>query len=435
MKKIKFTKWNTVVGKDFKEMTTKQFFSVLEKNLSTNEYNVSYENNTFFVVFDNIQYKVKLDDNIMSEYLLGNYTPITLKLKQLSEKEQKINQIENQKNMKILDKENIIIRAENGEINNDQERLVYLEYLKNNKKFSFKKVKEYFKNWISDLKITKTETIEKNRFKPFPFYSSTTEEKLFGFMRVDMYIFAAVFIGLMIFEESTGLDPLPLSYFNWFWLLLTPFAVYLPPVIIYIAKYIKNRINRLKNNIKNKELLNTKIKTLSRPLVNSLSKSISLQSIDNMLEKEISDNGTHFQDIMLREVNRLVERLPYINSQERKEIALEIKALVNEYSNSTLNLEKTNDAASLLILKKNYLSKISELEEKICVALKKDQENNTREKEQAIVEEKLSKVLGKTAYIEFANKNPQAINLGIPGSDIIDNLPESKGKVKRYGQR
>lgn len=408
-------------------MTINKFFSVLEKNLSSDKYNVIYENNRFFIVFNGIKYNVNIDENIMNEYLLGNYTPITLKLKQLSEKENKLNQLQNKKNKDYLNIQNIIERANQGVINNDQERLIYLDYLKKKKKFSFKKVKSYFENLIYDFSnaLDKTDSMALMDIWPFCNYDyATVFASCLGF---GVTLGGIIMIVACIIVHNNGLDYIPMEYLKWLLLSLLPFGVYLPLVGVFISQYVQKRTKSLKNIIEDRKLLNTKIKALSKSFFKSSPKSLTLQGIDKMLGQEISDDSSRFQDMMLREVNSLIERLKYINFEDRKAFALEIKKLVDEYRDSS---SKINDENLLIFpLKKEFLSRISELEVRMSEALKKTQSSNTREKEFEVIEDKLNRVLGFTAYGQFASENPQVVD-----NIVLNNESNNVyvNNVKRY---
>lgn len=410
-KKIKFTRFNTVLSDDFKEMTINDFFCKLEAKLDKKDYSVIYdkEKNSFVIVYDGTSYQVDFDEQIMNQYALGIYTPLTRKLR----------------NLNIL--EGLIEAPSLNDIKNDEERLVYLEYLKNSKKFSFIKVEKYFSNLKKDLKEAWNKL--KNKY---------TDENGKSLLGKAFLIYAILMVGTFIIL----IIPALIWNTGIFKFCLAPFLEPLIDIIICIFFYAKKRFTRLSNAIRNKGLVDEKIKALEHPLNLTHCKVPSLQIINEAIDTKVNESEK-FQNIILREINALVEYLNFINEEDRIVIANEIKGILNEYSQRISLINKMDyqvldlDRDGLEKLRIELMDKIMDVRVKIKDILKKDRDRVSRSDEQKIVEDKLETILGQrkssnvqTAYSRFISDLDDDKELVIPGDDIKKDTDKGYAFIK-----
>jgi len=399
IKKIKFTKFNTVLCDDFDEMTVSDFFKIIETNLDTKDYSVIYDNekNTFTIIYKGNFYQVEIDKNIMEQYRLGIYTPLTRKLRNL-------NMVE-----KLIESPSL------NDIKNDEERLVYLEYLKNSKKFSANKISKYFTNLGKDLNFFFKYLIR--------YFRDSDGDSLFETLSFICFCIGILAAIVLLFPAAT------LENFSLLKHALWPFCALLVYPIVNVLAYLALRLGRLLDCFSNRKLVNEKIKSLEHPLSLTNNKSLNLQDIERIIDTKVNDSE-QFQNILLKEINALVERLSFINQDDRMVIGKEIKDILNEYkermaiisNNSNNNSDIFDfDKDGLERLKIELLFKISMIEEKIVEATKKNLANSQRLKETELVEEKLERVVkGVTAYSTFINNSPNSSEFVIPGEEEKD---------------
>ena len=402
IKKIKFTKFNTVLCDDFDEMTISDFFRIIETNLDTKDYSVIYDNekNTFTIIYKGNFYQVEIDKNIMEQYRLGIYTPLTRKLR-------KLNMVE-----KLIESPSL------NDIKNDEERLVYLEYLKNSKKFSANKISKYFTNLGKDLNFFFKYLIR--------YFRDSDGYSLFVILFLACFWICGLAALCLLFPAYA------LENFSLLKHALWPFCALLVYPIVDVLAYLATRLGRLLDCFSNHKLVNEKIKSLEHPLSLTHNKSLNLQDIEKIIDNKVNDSE-QFQNILLKEINTLVERLSFINQEDRVIIGKEIKDILNEYkermstisNNSNNNLDIFNlDKDGLEKLKIELLAKISEVEEKISSATKKNLANSQRLKETELIEGKLNRAInGLTAYSAFINDSPNSSEFVIPGEEEKESCP------------
>ena len=129
MDKIVFTDWNTVIIDDRLEISSNKFLNILEKNIKTHEYNVFYDNNTFLITYQGIDYEVILPPSSEKSLESKEYTPLVLKLLLLSFVEKRYNDEENLENVKKV-KVSEMDDSFYEDINEEEDYILYLDFLK-----------------------------------------------------------------------------------------------------------------------------------------------------------------------------------------------------------------------------------------------------------------------------------------------------------------
>lgn len=373
MKKLRLTSFNTIVGDNFDEMFVDKFFEIMDTRLGDN-YAIYYEeyNNRFKVIFDGVKYYLTLDKVTMDNYAFGNYNNFTLRLKRLIDRVQGIEQEKNDEEEFTLRKEQILKDAKKGLVPNDEARKVYLEHLKNSKKFSFSKIKSYFSNLIDDFKSSYNlvdNWIWNTNIWPF----DGMYEGGYYFLScamVSFFIALFVTISLTIAEVVSG--QFTYKWLYWFLLSLLPQTTYLVPVIKFLGLQAMMRYERLIAFIETKKLSNYKIKQLTEELKIGGIQSNTYDSFDKTLPEPPKEKNNPLEDNILKNLYDIVERLKYINPTDRKVLLDEVRDISSEYVRRLENIKDQDLEDDLKLGEDNYfqlntdiLSRIASLEQRM----------------------------------------------------------------------
>lgn len=413
---LTISKFGTICGKNFTEMFIDEFFNKIENNLEDKKYDIRYNesNNEFIVIFNEQRYTLKLDNETMNNYATGKYNPLTLRIKKIIDKETSREQEEKDIKKTERKKELIINNAEIGILPDDESSEIYLEHLKQEQRITPKKIIEYFKNIRGDLKKTKEETPQAPFTYKWPF-NKYCENDIFmnkrvfeitefvsGISFVTFLCIAflggtSLLIALLIemiptlkFIEPLMIKFLPLSIA----LMLSPTLVSVVPISSFITRFFKKRINRLKEFIRDRKLLKHKIKELTEMLTTG--KSTSLKEFDSTISMTPIEDIAMFQDNIYQNINDLVNRLTYINKNDRLILAKELKSILDEYNQRMKALEEDIKKGTITLgqddivkIKMDIISRIGVVETKLTAIRKKDLESSQRQSEQEIIERKL----------------------------------------------
>lgn len=369
MKELKLTSLNTVIF-DGEELLLEEFFKILNNNLGE-DYVVYYEEDTdrFKVIFDGVKYSLMLDKIIMNNYKFGIYNSFTYELKKLVDKSTEFEQEGADIEETILREEKIIKNAEKGLLPNDEARRVYLKYLKNNKKFSFSKIKikSYVSNLVDDFKASCSfieDWIFKTNIWPFNYMWDGIE--YFGMTLIGSVLIAlSVSVGVGI---KAGIDGFfNFKYLYWFLLGLIPQTTYLVPVVKFLGIHAMIRFGRLRNFGKNKKLVNHKIKQLTEELNRKKIEDKNYEYFDKTLEEPIKDQVNPLEDKIMRNLYDIVRRLEYINYTDRQELLVEVRQIAEEYKNRIERIRKQGLEDMLQLGGDNYLSINQEVLGKIAL--------------------------------------------------------------------
>lgn len=374
MKILRLTSFNTIIGDNFQEMFVEDFFKIMNNKLGDN-YAVYYEerNNRFIIIFDGSEYYLTLDKITMDNYAFGNYNDFTFKLRQLVDRIQGIEQKNGDEEEIDLRKERILKDAKKGLIPNDEARKVYLEHLKNSKKFSFSKIKSYFSNLIDDFKSsyrTVDDWIWNTDIPPFDFMY---EGVPYFLCCVIVSFFIALGVTLVVgFIDVASSGPLATKWLYLYLLSLLPQTTYLVPVMLFGGTQVKIRLNRLISFIKNKKLNKHKIKQLTEELKIGRIQPNNYDRFDKTLPRPIKEQNNPLEDHILKNLYDIVDRLKYINPTDRKSLLDEVRDISNEYVRRLEKIREENLEDGLKLGEDNYLglntdilSRISLLEQRM----------------------------------------------------------------------
>ena len=126
IEKLTVTEYNTIMGKDFKEIPIDTFLNEIKKNVYISDMDFYYDdkNKQFIYKYRDdlnrlISYSFKLDNLTMANYELNKYNNTTLKIKQLVD-------LYNLKRKELR----IINHGNKGKpFNNEEDKLIYINYL------------------------------------------------------------------------------------------------------------------------------------------------------------------------------------------------------------------------------------------------------------------------------------------------------------------
>ena len=403
MKLLKITSFETICGTDFQEMIIDEFFDTIESNLGTS-YAIYFNksNNRFRVIYDDNIYYLELDKATIDNYVFGEFNPITLRLKQLVDKSEQFKELNDKTNNEIIDNKRIIANAEKGLIPNDKARKVYLAHLKKNKKFSLSKIKEYFSNLGEDI-VDSNDIVEEviwDNLWPFDKCWDKTEYFLKCILAA-IIIFAFVFIGLAVIGGLSG--GLSIKWLYSLLLIPLPFSTYLVPVTTFIGVQTKKRCSRLINFIKNRKLLNHKIKQLTEQLSDKqeLSKEQISSSVIDSFNKTLPEperiRTNPLEDQILRNLYDIVEKLKYINHTDRKMLLNEVRDISNEYVDRLEKIKRQNleeglqlGGDNLFTLQSDILRKIVIVEQKMLDIRNRDIDSTSINKEHLLLTEAIN---------------------------------------------
>ncbi len=349
IKKLKITEYNTIKGKYFEEMPLSNFIKTLEKNKNNNKYNIEYdnENKIFIIIYKGKKYSLKFNDITMTNYELGNYNSITLKLNEL------VNIFNERKRI-----DNIVKNGENGKMDfTKEEKNIYLNYLKQDNK----------NNILS---------IIKRCIKQLGFISlSTYLSILIG--SINISIGSNIFNIIMVWMTITFMVEM-LNY------IITDMCIH--------DRYIKS----IKEIIKQTKLNKHKIKQLEKTMVLQNTKSNNIQEFDKTLENPIKEDLNNFTSYIMKEFSMLLNRINYLNLDNKNELLYKVQLLMDEYINrykkiiyANKNNELTLDKDDLEKLKLDITKKISDIESQIIDVREKDVKFEQILKEKEILDAKI----------------------------------------------
>lgn len=343
------TEYDTIKGIYFEEMPLSKFLKNIDKN-KNNKYNIEYdnENKIFIIIYKGKSYSLKFDDITMTNYELGNYNSITLK---------KLNELVNIFNERERIN-NIIKNGKKGKMDfTKEEKDIYLNYLKQESK---KNILSIIKRCFIQLGLISLST-----------YLSI----LLG--SIDISIGSNIFNIIIVWMSITFMVE-TLNY------IITDMCIH--------DGYIKP-INEIIKQIK---LNKHKIKQLEKNIVLQNTKSNNIQEFDKTLENPIKDDLNNFTSYIMKEFSMLLNRINYLNSNNKNELLNKVQLLMDEYINRYKNIiyanknnELTLDKDDLEKLKLDITKKISDIESLIVDVREKDIKFEQILKEKEILDAKI----------------------------------------------
>ena len=368
-KTLFLTPFNTIKGTDFGEMFVGDFFNILNSNLDKN-FGAYYieESNNFKIVLDGEDYYLTLDEVTMNNYLFGKDNDFTKRLRKMIDKTEQRDKgelvIKNDKKMK----EEIIEQAEQGIIPDDEARKIYLEYLKNNRNFSFKKIQSYFKNLKDDFKHSLQ--CNNNWFEDIKIWPLKCAEDGIHYFLLTILMSSIVFLieagALSIIQMIFGASVE--NFYKYLPLIFLPQTTYLVPVIKLIQNQIKNRYLRLLESINNRKINKHKIEQLTRELKYGPRELVD-KTFAELPKTRDEEKPT---SAILQELSQVASRIKYLKEEDKKVCGDMAMAILDEYTKRAKEINLANSSNGIVLdldgelsLKSDMMCKINKLEEEI----------------------------------------------------------------------
>ena len=408
------TPFNTIKGTNFSEMFIGDFFELLNNNLDKN-FGAYYieEFKRFKIILNGEDYFLELDEVTMNNYIFGKDNDFTKRLRRIIDKTTQRDKGEliskNDKKMK----EEIIERAEQGIILDDYAREIYLEHLKNSKKFSFKKIVTYFKNLVSDFKFSLDcvkNWFDKTKIWPF----SKAEDGLHYFLLTLLVNAIILLVGSSVL---TVLEANAIPYGNiyeYLPLIFIPQTTYLVPAAKLIKFQAQNRLARFLEFINNKKIVKYKIEHLTQELKYGY-KEISDKFAEILPEEVVNVKEATLPNKILQELSEMAKKLNYINPEERKFYGDKIDAIATEYIDRLKKINSTNgeiglqlNSDNILALNSDILGKIVLLNEEIYQKIDVSIKNQDIDNQYQILASQIKKSYATEETVIGGDRSPRA---------------------------
>ena len=367
---INFTDWNTVVFSTGETLSIDKFFQILEDNIESDEYDVCYKENKFYIRYNNYDYEVMLDEEEKNNLKKNILSPLTRKLLSLS-KIQTMIDIQNGNSDLII----------NDVMDNDA-KIVYLNKLKKSMKFNLLK---YVRNLIHDVKVSKSDMKDFIKKHIYPFKGKDN----FDFNSEDLGWLFLLPLCIGLLTAIIGIIPAALLDNGLFVLYggLLPQAYWVIFPITFLCEQIKNRTRRLRGHINDKKA--------KKNLINSLTKSINEKQMlieeqkkeTKVLEERLDEELKYDITKML---SKFIDDLKEINSHDRQELKKEIREILLMY-NEIISHDNMIHDNEIYYYHPELINKLMELKLKIDDAIRKSP-SDTRIDEIKYLEEKLDSI-------------------------------------------
>lgn len=411
---LRLTKYGTVLNTEtqdgFKEMGIKSFLRKLGTKIDSSEYSINHfgDNDYFDVTFEGKNYKLSIDEEAMNNYKLGLFNNLTKQIKDLIKIQKQLNLKAEVAKTTNEERNRIINNAIQGNIQNEKEQKIYLDYLKKENRPSLKNRKQYLSNMKRDFRKTSRETIK--------FMSLYIPKKLFNDNYVSVNMLFLLFIGAAIgfFSFATSYvvkDPTIFGVSAG--LAILPTAANLT---FMLAAQIKNRILRLSKYIEER-----KRKKEHFELVKSYNFGKKIpEDFELELEKELSieEKRTLKDSAVDLEFLKLVKLAQGLD--DKADVIGKIETLFTEYKN-IIETEHENDDLKLIKLRlsSGIVEKIGDLTIEVQKKLIKEKEQDRQIAALKLLSERIktlnpeSKLL-KTEEVkeEVVEKNTYSYSLG-----------------------
>ena len=311
MNKLEITEFGTIQSDDDFEMTLEKFIKKLERNIKKRNYSVLYnaKDNSFYIVFKGKEYVIELN---------GIYNDFMSRLMRLSNMQPKIYQncVEI-----VLDKERrekIIEDAEKGYFPNDEARAIYLEFLKEQRKYL---LDDYlFMNFAVDEGASLREGKVTYAFASIMF--AVIGSTLGGIIFKKTGLFYPVIVGgLMGLSVPTLFEHCVISF------------------IINKRKVIKNKIKGLELSL-NKSSLNYKqSRTYSKSALG-----------------EVKKYPFEFKETIYKEISDLLDKIDgIINQSEKIKLKGEAKTILAKYNKGLKEAQKGEMGSGDIVVLRNRI--------------------------------------------------------------------------------
>ena len=371
MRSLNITEFGTVYGNNIEEQKIDIFFKKIKKNMkkNINNYGVKYDEqlNQFVVVENGIEYLVDIDEEVMRQYALGNYTNITAMLDKMYKEtsaKTKILDSKKEKEQKLLKKANEIEKS--NKLPSLADAPLYVQYLEKENK---EKAREIRKE-LANFGLVSTPTVSSGMMA-----SILTGNPALGALASIIMFYGQSFLSMWILDET-------------------------------IYQHYEEILTNISTKIKERRMNKYRIKQIK-----------SIENYDKIVlansyiveETEESEQLTLTDNIILQ-VNEIVNKAKSINKEDQESILEEAKNLLNEYNERYSAIQNKNDEEIVLgadnevVLKMDMIKKISLLNSKLLETQSKDKKIDVIESEKSKLVQKIDRI---SAESEIENKGFQ----------------------------
>lgn len=395
IRKIYLTKYGTIRGQNFSEISTEKFLKMINKIVKNGgkfEYDQATKTFDFEVddgKYRTIMYNLSLGDEIKEQFEKGLYTPFTKELKLLLDN---VNENDDRKKLYNLAKEQIF----NGESISEDALPIYIEEKEKDLNFSLSDVKRYFTNLIDDIRNIGRETYHFLDMHIWPFTHFTPSEAFGGAFLSSIILYILIGAFSLIFQFSA------------IYLLfsLAPFVlVYAIPTIKFIYEYIKKRGGRFSNFIKRHKFGKKELESLKKEneeltfekIEEQSKEEVLLESEKNIVKEKEPESITITKTILL-EFSNLIDKIKSINNPELQQKYYQLVTKLFKEFNERVEMSEVNRQKRTMTLdgyhalKNDMIVKLKNIDIKLDEELKESMRIDEISKLSLELEEKLNEL-------------------------------------------
>ena len=347
------------------EMKFDDFAKKIEKNMQNKEgYNIFYnkDKNYFDITFNGNDYQLVLDDKTMNDYLFGKYDNITSRLKQLCDIQLELKKREEAEELR----NEIVEKAKKCKNLNDEEKNIYLEYLKEQNN-----IISVFKNTFKDIKLYNKASIDRN------------------------VVALLITLGILLSPIAMSITFIVqfITGFN-IWLilkiglgaLLSPLVIAVLPPAAYVILLVGNTIEYFKNKGINRH----KIKELTKLLEHTKSNSKSSKMEDKKTNDQLDNSTYDYKNEIYEKMYKLICAAEHVNEYDKNKLVAKIKTIKTEYDEEEKNIEghPLEYIVDIEELNRDTERKLSLVENELQTIMNKENSH----KESLLLEEKFNSI-------------------------------------------
>lgn len=355
---------------DVQEAIFDDYMNELEKRILKEESAVKYDkdSNSFYLVEKErrdtilpriMAYRFDVNSEVMDNYAFGKYEKVTSRIHDLYIKSMTNEEKQRLAAEKENERQEIINKMNNShDMPTAAEARIYLDYLEEVERTNA----TIIKGKVMGIAATTALPVGLG-------FSSTAILCIFLPSTVGQYLEASLLWSYAIASvEDFVISAMKLAEIDYF----IPGA--------HLIKYIEDSSKTIKDKKEENELINVKASRL-REIENVdrmvMAKSYSIEEFDKTLEDEKLES-LNLKNTIMKNLDDLVNRINLLNSGDKKELLVEVKSILDEYTeryNNIINQDKNvidMEADNFVKLKIDTLTKIAELETKVMEIRYKD---------------------------------------------------------------
>lgn len=357
------------------------FAKRLESDINKSKVLVKYDRKTncFYLIDNNVNYnqryayKLDINENIMEEYVFGKYNKVTSKLHDLCIKSEIKNKADKKEETKIKERHDIVSKATaTHEALTPLEARVYLDYL-------------------DELNKENAKTAAKEAGKitaiMAPPVITGTALGLVGAIGTATGLGFAVGIGIAGAVMMATVEELTYIFKK---IITDDYSGY-----ELIFSYVKDSFEKLKEKIENIKLNKVKENELRK-----------IDYVDRIVEanytvEEEPVKELNLKDHILDEINKMVDKITYVNPDDRVKLLAEAKALLNTYTERSAKINNRDKdvinivddhADNMVSLRIDMCEQLALMEMKVGEIREKDKKTESMNNEAKLLVDKINEV-------------------------------------------